>query len=239
MPISAQRALTSFLLLLIATAVAELTPLDLRFQRLMYNQEHAQWLWLGDEPIKRLIFYDGIKILLVVFALCLLIVSVVGNRFAATQPYRRGARIVLLSLILVPVTVSALKAATHVACPRHLLQFGGDAEYIGTFRSIFDSRAQAAGFRCFPAGHASGGFALLSLVFMFQTQRGRRASMAFALIVGSVMGGYKMMIGDHFLSHTVATLLLSLLLINVIVLVDDAVCKRLVSRPFGAGHPLN
>jgi membrane-associated PAP2 superfamily phosphatase len=227
MPTSARRALSAFLLLLLAVTVTELTPVDLSFQQLLYSQEHAQWLWQNDEPIKRFLLYDGIKRLLVAFGICLLVVAVAGQRFAALEPYRRGARIVLLSLILVPATVSLLKATTHVACPRHLLQFGGDTPYLGIIRSFFDPGAQAAAHRCFPAGHASGGYALLALFFLFPTQRGRRAAVAFAVVTGSVMGGYKMLIGDHFLSHTVVTLLLAWLLINVIVLVDDTVRNRL------------
>jgi len=221
MPVSARRALVSLLLLLATLAVAELTSIDLQVQHLMYSADTSQWLWQKSEPIKRLLFYDGIKILLVVFALCLLVVATVGNRFTATRPYHRGARVVLLSLIIVPATVSILKATTHVACPRDLLPFGGDAEYIGIIRSIFDAQAQTAAIRCFPAGHASGGFALLSLAFLCRTQRGRRVSATFALLVGGVMGGYKMMIGDHFLSHTVVTLLLAWSLINVIVLIEE------------------
>jgi len=48
--------------------------------------------------------------------------------------------------------------------------------------------------RCFPAGHASG--------------------------------GYKMLIGDHFLSHTITTMLLAWLIINLL-----AVADRLIFRP--------
>ena len=223
MPTSARRALISFILLILTVIIADLTAIDLRFQRLMYNSEHAQWLWQSAEPIKRFLFYDGIKIALVVLALCLLVVAVAGGRFTATRPYRRGARIVLLSLIIVPVTVSALKATTHVACPRDLVQFDGEDRYIGISRSVLDPDAQAAARRCFPAGHASGGFALLSLFFLFHTQRARGAAVVVALTVGSIMGGYKMMIGDHFLSHTVVTVLLAWALVNVIVLMDSRV----------------
>lgn len=229
MPTSARNALISFLILLFVLAVAELSPLDLRIQELMYNSANSQWLWQSSEPIKRLLFYDGIKIALGVFALCLLAVAVFGNHFAATRRYRRGARIVFLSLIIVPATVSVLKATTHVACPRHLLLFGGDTDYIGILRSLFDPAARAAKIRCFPAGHASGGFALLSLYFLFQSSRGRIAAIVFALTIGSVMGAYKMMIGDHFLSHTVVTLVLAWMLINLVVLADDLVTSRRIS----------
>jgi membrane-associated PAP2 superfamily phosphatase len=35
------------------------------------------------------------------------------------------------------------------------------------------------------------------------------------------MGAYKMAIGDHFLSHTVVSMLLAWLIINLIVIADD------------------
>ena len=76
---------------------------------------------------------------------------------------------------------------------------------------------QKSKIKCWPAGHASGGFALLSLFFLFKTEKNRKKSIVFALIVGWSMGLYKMFVGDHFLSHTIITMVLSWLLILLIV----------------------
>jgi membrane-associated PAP2 superfamily phosphatase len=71
-------------------------------------------------------------------------------------------------------------------------------------------------FKCYPAGHASGGFALMSLFFLFKTYKNRIIALLFAFVIGWSMGVYKMLIGHHYLSHTVITMILSWLLILAI-----------------------
>jgi membrane-associated PAP2 superfamily phosphatase len=66
------------------------------------------------------------------------------------------------------------------------------------------------------AGHASGGFALLSLFFLFKTARKSIGVVLFALTIGWSMGLYKMAIGDHFLSHTIITMLIAWLIILIV-----------------------
>ena len=63
--------------------------------------------------------------------------------------------------------------------------------------------------RCFPAGHASGGFALLGLIGLARTTRGRWAAFAVAMAAGWAMGVYQMAKGAHYLSHTLVTLLVA------------------------------
>ncbi|MBD3841537.1 MAG: phosphatase PAP2 family protein [Campylobacterales bacterium] len=69
---------------------------------------------------------------------------------------------------------------------------------------------------CWPAGHASGGFALLSLFFLFRSQKNKIKAITLALVLGWSMGIYKMMIGDHFLSHTIITMLLAWIIVNLV-----------------------
>ncbi len=64
-------------------------------------------------------------------------------------------------------------------------------------------------FKCYPAGHASGGFALMSLFFLFKEQKNRFIALGIAVAIGWSMGVYKMLIGDHYMSHTVITMMLS------------------------------
>ena len=53
--------------------------------------------------------------------------------------------------------------------------------------------------------------------FLFKSQRIEKKSIIFALLVGWSMGLYKMFVGDHFLSHTIITMVLSWLIILLIV----------------------
>ena len=61
--------------------------------------------------------------------------------------------------------------------------------------------------RGFPAGHASGGFALVALAGLAATRRSRRIALAIGLALGTMMGIYQMLKGAHYLSHTLITAL--------------------------------
>lgn len=205
----------SLLALLLCLVVFEWIPLDLWLQRHFFDGVNQRWIWSSAEPISRFLLYDGLKWLLILCALGLIASLFFCKRAPTIRRYSRGIRIVVLSLILIPLTVSGLKAATNVACPRALSEFGGKLSYDGVFGDAPLTRQ-----RCFPAGHASGGFALMSLFFLFKTAKNQRRALYLAAGTGWIMGAYKMLIGDHFLSHTIVTMLLAWLIINVVVIVE-------------------
>lgn len=198
----------------------EFTPTDMWTQGFLFDQLDQQWLWDRDEPLTRFMLYDGIKVVLALFALIMAAALFFGRKSVAFAPYRSGLRIVLVSLVLVPACIGGLKAVTNVACPKALTQFGGDLPYLGIFGTPVESNQSIAKQRCFPAGHASGGFALLALPFLFKTRRSQKVAFWAAMATGWTMGGYKMAIGDHFLSHTVTTMILAMLIVDLVVISD-------------------
>ncbi|MFA5454365.1 MAG: phosphatase PAP2 family protein [Sulfurimonas sp.] len=60
------------------------------------------------------------------------------------------------------------------------------------------------------------GFALLSLFFLFKSQRNQKRAVIIALLIGFSIGIYKMLIGDHFFSHTIIAMLIAWLIILLI-----------------------
>ena len=48
----------------------------------------------------------------------------------------------------------------------------------------------------------------MSLYFLFKKPRNQKIALAFGVTVGVLTGGYKILIGDHFLSHTIVTKIL-------------------------------
>ena len=208
------------LFLLLSFAWFELTPTDLWLQALLYDASRQAWVWSNKEPVTRFLLYDGAKGLLVLFALGLMISLAFCRRWPRLTSHCRGIRIVVLSLILVPLIVAGLKTATNVACPRSLVLFGGELPYIKVLEKYPAGARPKSIQRCFPASHASGGFALMSLMFLFRTSRGRRLALASGVMIGWIIGGYKMAIGDHFFSHTLTSMLLAWFVINLIVIVD-------------------
>jgi membrane-associated PAP2 superfamily phosphatase len=110
----------------------------------------------------------------------------------------------------VPATIGLLKANSQLHCPWAIQRYGGDHEYRRIFSPLTPEQREDCG-RCFPAGHASGGFALMSLYFVW---RRRWLGLGLGLATGWAMGGYQMFKGAHFLSHTVVTMLLAWLAIE-------------------------
>jgi membrane-associated PAP2 superfamily phosphatase len=102
--------------------------------------------------------------------------------------------------------VTPLKVVTGVHCPWDLTEFGGTESY----SPLFGQRAPTSNpGKCWPGGHASGGFTLFALYFVFRDRRPRaaKAALFFALALGSVFSVGRIMQGAHFLSHNLWTAL--------------------------------
>jgi membrane-associated PAP2 superfamily phosphatase len=204
------------LALLLCLVVFQLSPLDLWLQDRLYVAAGGHWLWNRGEPVSRLLLYTGLKGLLIVIWIGIGVMLTSSRWIAQLRPYQRGLRIVFVSLLLVPLSVAALKAGTDIACPKDLIRYGGDVVHVGILPVYPEHARPATQQMCFPASHASSGFALLSLFFLFRSRANRRRAIALALLVGGAGGAYKMAIGDHFLSHTIVSLVLAWLIVNVV-----------------------
>ena len=141
-------------------------------------------------------------------------------------PHRRVLLFVALSLALAPATVAALKASSSKHCPWDLAEYGGPVPYMRLFGA---TRSDVGHGRCFPAGHAASGFALMSFYFVGRARQSpnlARAGLATGLAAGLLLGLGRMMQGAHFLSHT----LWSGLVCWVVLL---ALCALVLRRPAG------
>jgi membrane-associated PAP2 superfamily phosphatase len=122
----------------------------------------------------------------------------------------------VLSAIFIPAIVGGLKKTTNMPCPKNEIHYGGKLIRTAVWQIYPQPYKNMEHIACWPAGHASGGFALMSLFFLFKTKRNKLLALSGALALGWTMGIYKMLIGDHFLSHTLITMILSWLLIIMI-----------------------
>ncbi len=213
--------------LIVTIIFFELTNLDLLLQNYFYDVQLHRWVVSDDNVLLDLIFYSGIKKVYIVFALSLLISIAFFYKRPLIQHYKEGIIIVLLSLIIVPSTIGLLKANTNVPCPKHLTRYGGHYPHVTVLKSYPADFHQKKKVKCFPAGHASGGFALMALFFLFKTKRNQCIALVSALTIGWGTGGYKMLIGDHFLSHTIVTMLIAWLLILTITTIIRLVFKKI------------
>ena len=57
----------------------------------------------------------------------------------------------------------------------------------------------------------------MALFFLFKTPKNQKRALIGALVIAWGMGTYKMLLGDHFLSHTIITMIMAWLIILIIV----------------------
>ena len=190
--------------------------IDLWVQDFFYNADLKQWLVDRDQALPKLILYDGIKRFFVISVLVLAVVVVAFRKNSVIKAYKQGLMIVILSCLLVPLVVGGLKAVTNTPCPKDITHFNGQLPYVGVLDSYPAGTRPAEEQRCYPAAHASGGFALLSVFFLFKTRKNKIIATSLAMSTGWIIGFYKMLIGDHFLSHTIVSMLLAWLIILII-----------------------
>jgi membrane-associated PAP2 superfamily phosphatase len=205
------------ILLIAVIALFQFTQLDITVQNFFYNFETKTWLIDKNEPILKFFLYDGLKTALIIFAVAILFSLILFRKKAIIQKYKKGLMIVLASAIFVPLLIGSLKAITNTPCPCNIVNFNGTYPDIKVFDSYPKDFVQTSKAKCWPGGHASGGFALMALFFLFKTSTNKKRALITGLVVGWSMGTYKMLLGDHFLSHTIITMIIAWLIILIIV----------------------
>lgn len=214
------------IVLVVAILFFGLSGADIWVQSHFYNFSTHQWILDTNNTVLKFIFYDGIKRLLIIIAVLFLIVLILGWKKQWMNAYRRGLIIVLLSSIAVPLVAGSLKAVSNMPCPKSLNIFNGTYPHTCVWEKYATKDCHLEKQKCWPAGHASGGFALLSLIFLFHSRKNKIIAGSIAMGIGWSMGSYKMLIGDHFLSHTTITMILAWLLILLIAREVDWVIKK-------------
>ena len=197
--ISFHIAITAFVLLA-AILFFGMSTTDIVVQDFLFNQESKTWLLDAHAQPYHLIFYVGIKRVLVALGIGFVALLFFARKKGVLLFYQKGMQVVILSAIFVPASVGILKRLTNMPCPKNEIRYGGVYPQTAVWERYPPTVKKLGGVRGWPAGHASAGFALLSLFFLFKTARNRYIALGSALCIGWVMGAYKMLIGDHFLA---------------------------------------
>jgi membrane-associated PAP2 superfamily phosphatase len=113
------------------------------------------------------------------------------------------AQLALTTLVCL-LAISGLKSFSLTSCPWELADFGGTAHYVSHWSWGVGDGGHG---RCFPAGHASTGFAFVGGYFAWRQTSASTARLwlAGALVFGLVLGAGQQMRGAHFMSHTLWT----------------------------------
>lgn len=123
--------------------------------------------------------------------------------FTFCSEHRRDFIYVVVSFALTTMFIHYFKSHTNVYCPIETTLYGG-AHLKTDWFSNFQLIHEAGKGRCWPGGHASGGFTLLALYFVALRYRWRHAKalLVCILLLGMVYGSTRVLQGWHFMSHT-------------------------------------
>lgn len=157
---------------------------------------------LRDNWLLTQIFHDGAKQLS--WALIVGLGLAIWWPFGVLTKLTRSQRVQLVvTTLLAASSVAVLKLNSATSCPWDLSAFGGVARYASHWTALADGGSGG----CFPAGHASTGFAFLGGYFMFRESEPKvaRSWLSTALFAGLALVIVQQMRGAHFMSHTLWT----------------------------------
>ena len=191
----------------------QISNADIALQDHLYDFENSQWLVDRNAWWPTFLFHKLPKWLIIAFAVSLLVRLFVVPRWKTPAWLRpvpaREAWVVLLCMGLTPAIVAIGKKYTNVFCPWDIERYGGSQPYVKTWSPYDPAHPPNGCGQCWPAGHASGGYALVALATLATTRRGRVFGTLGGVVMGNIMGGYQMLKGAHYTSDTLVTMLLA------------------------------
>jgi len=166
----------------------------------LFFDANLQQFPLKHHPLFEQWAHTNLKWQMVSIALGSLLVSGAAYWVRALKPYQSALFWVFVGMVVSTTVVAILKHYNQHGCPWDLAIYGGNLPFFELFSNP-PSDMEAG--RCFPAGHPSGGFALLAFYFAFMRSWPRFADrmLWLALFSGLLMGFVQIMRGAHFLSH--------------------------------------
>jgi len=192
------------LLAAVSLYVMQHSNLDLWLADKWFALQGHQWAWKHAWVSYDLIHHHG-KQAVISFGLLLLILIISSGFQKGLRLWRIPMTYLLAAMVLMPGVIAVLKKLNSAACPWNLSRYGGDLPYLHTLDYQFGLTLEAG--HCFPAGHASGGFALLAIYFAGLMYVKRPAWLLLpGFLVGAVFALGQQSRGAHFLSHDIWTL---------------------------------
>lgn len=199
------------IILAIILLISNLTKIDIWIQDLFFRNNN--WLIDRNDLIIRRIFYQIPKFILALIGIVNIIIFATSFYKKSLYKLRSRSLIIFFAIILVPLMISSLKKVTNLYCPSQLSLYNGDKPLVRLFDKYPKDFLQDRPGRCYPAGHASGGFALLSLYYVMKH---RYLGILIGGIMGWTMGLYQILSGSHFISDTIISMLLAWLIVSII-----------------------
>lgn len=179
------------------------TRADLWLADHFYAWEGHAWTWRHARITQQLIHLLGRN--LSAMAWLLVFAAWLASLWQASLASLRKPLLYLLTATaLSSLLVALLKTGSNMDCPWDLARYGGTRAYFGLWHARPSGMPRAG---CFPAGHASAGYAWLALYFFLLAvaPKWRWAGLAIGVAAGLLFGISQQLRGAHFASHDLAT----------------------------------
>lgn len=157
----------------------------------------------GNFPLKNNWFlveinHKLIKHLVIGFFVIILLSWIASFKFDQLKAFKWQLGYLFWVSVLSTVLIGLLKSHSAHACPWSMTESTA-------FGYVWDFSATQG--HCFPGGHASTGFSLLTGFFVFRKSNSKIAYffLCLGLVLGFITGWGQMMRGAHFLSHNLWT----------------------------------
>jgi len=174
---------------------------------LVYRWEGGRWA-LRDAWWTSALLHEGGRRLSILCWIGVCAAWVCAARGATCAAWRQPLGYLLVAVLTSTLLVSTVKHASGIDCPWDLQRYGGTRPE-GLWFGVLSAGDAARG-ACFPAGHASAGYAWVAAWFAFAPLRPawRIPALGLALAAGAAFGIAQQLRGAHFLSHDLGTLAL-------------------------------
>ncbi|MGE0350762.1 sulfatase-like hydrolase/transferase [Hydrogenophaga sp.] len=192
--------------LLLLTLLWDASGLDLAVMRAIGTPQGFVWrdAWLLER-----VLHDAMR---TVMTLAFALMCAWALWPGLAMPRRERALVVMLTTLSL-LAVNLIKNASLTSCPWDLQAFGGTARAVSHWSWGVGDGGPG---RCFPGGHASGGFAFVAMCLPWLlppdgVTRRRVVGLrwlAAALLSGALAGAVQTLRGAHYPSHTLWTLLI-------------------------------
>lgn len=197
--------------------IGNYTNVDLALADAMFDRASGTFPWHHAWLAERF-NHDILKTILQVAGV--MVVALAVWDWVRPRPYldaarRTGLRVLALSAILVPAAISVLKHFSDSHCPWDLQRYGGCAPYVRLLEMV---PAGVSPGRCMPGGHASSALWLVALAVFWLPHRPRMAAAVGGLMLafGLAVGWMQQLRGAHFLTHTLWSMWVAVLIVNVL-----------------------
>jgi membrane-associated PAP2 superfamily phosphatase len=182
-----------------AGTICQYTGMDEWLIRPFFDATDKSWPYESNWWVAGLIHKGG-RDLIRLIMISLLIGLIASWFYRPLSRFRQDLAYLLFGALSGILIVALIKNMTHIYIPSDLVQFGGTMPHIRLFDPVPPGLPVG---HAFPAGHASGAFALISFYFLFTVRgsRWRYPALAACLALGFTFGLAQQIRGKHFFSH--------------------------------------